>query len=148
MALYTSKHWSVTEWDCLQRSSNEYAWDDENGRLNTDNEDTANLFKILDMLREWNPNWIVNWTQAGYKSGYRTPEVNTEVGGVWNSNHRYGRAADIHEANTDASAEDLAGTIEAAAKCYGLENNIELGIYQGQGWCHLGCWDHRSVYYA
>ena len=148
MALYTSKHWSVTEWDCLQRSYNEYAWDDENGRLNTDNVDTANLFKILDTLREWNPHWVVNWTQAGYKSGYRTPEINAEVGGVPTSNHRFGRAADIHESNTDATAEALAETIEAAAKAWGLENSIELGIYQGQGWCHIGCWDHRSIYYA
>ena len=24
---YVSKHWSVTEWDCFQRSANEYAYD-------------------------------------------------------------------------------------------------------------------------
>lgn len=148
MALYTSRNWSTTEWDCLQRSSNEYAWDDENGRLNTDNEYTANLFRILDMLRDWNPNWVVNWTNSGYKSGYRTPEINAEVGGVWNSNHRYGRAADIHESNTDATAEALAETIKAAAKYNGLLDKIELGIYQGQGWCHIGVTDYQSIYYA
>ena len=51
--LYVSKHWSVTEWDCWRRSRNEYAWD-ENGRLCTNDEKTANLFRIFDMLRDWN----------------------------------------------------------------------------------------------
>lgn len=133
MALYTSRNWSTTEWDCLQRSANDYAWDDENGRLNTNNEKTANLFRILDMLRDWNPHWMVNWTNSGYKSGYRTPEINEEVGGIWNSNYRYGCAADIHEANTDATTEALAETIKAAAEYNGLLDQIELGIYQGQG---------------
>ena len=45
--MYESKHWSVTEWDCWRRNSNEYAWDNENGKLCTNNEKTANLFKIL-----------------------------------------------------------------------------------------------------
>lgn len=148
MALYISRNWSTTEWDCLQRSANDYAWDDENGRLNTNNEKTANLFKILDMLRDWNPHWMVNWTNSGYKSGYRTPEINEEVGGVWNSNHRYGCAADIHEANTDATAEALAETIKAAAEYNGLLDQIELGIYQGQGWCHIGTPGYQSIYYA
>ena len=128
---YTSKHWSTTEWDCYQRSENEYAHDNKNGRLVTENEDTANLFKILDMLRDWNPNWVINWTEAGYKSGFRTRKVNAEVGGVTNSNHLFGCAADIHESNTDASAEELAETIKAAARYNGLENSIELGIYSG-----------------
>ena len=84
MALYVSKHWSVTEWDCLQRSRNEYAWD-ENGRLCTNDEKTANLFRLLDMLRDWNSNWVINTTNAGYKSGFRTIEVNLAVGGEPNS---------------------------------------------------------------
>ncbi len=148
MPLYTSRHWSVTEWDCFQRSRNPYAWDDAGGYLNTDNEETANLFKILDMLRDWNPNWIVNWTNAGYKSGYRTRSVNQEVGGVPNSNHTLGCAADIHESNTDASAEALAGAIKAAAKYNGLEDKIELGIYQDQGWCHIATPGYKNIYYA
>lgn len=148
MALYRSKNWSVTEWDCFQRSENPYAWDDETGHLCTDNEKTANLFKILDMLRDWNPNWIVNWTSAGYKSGYRTKSVNREVGGTESSNHIYGCAADIHESNTDASAEALAETIKAAAKYNGLEDSIELGIYQGQGWCHIATPGWLNIYYS
>ena len=145
---YTSKHWSVTEWDCYQRRENEYAHDDENGRLVTENEDTANLFRILDMLRDWNPHWVVNWTNAGYKSGYRTRKVNAEVGGVTNSNHLFGCAADIHESNTDASAEELAETIKAAARYNGLGNQIELGIYSGQGWCHIATPGYSNVYYG
>lgn len=54
-----------------------------------------------------------------------------------NSNHLFGCAADIHEADTDASAEELAETIKAAARYNGLENQIELGIYSGYGWCHI-----------
>lgn len=145
---YTSKHWSTTEWDCLQRSSNPYAYDDANGHLTTDNDKTANLFRILDMLRDWNPNWIINWTNAGYKSGYRTEAVNTEVGGVSTSNHLYGCAADIHESNTDASAEALAETIKAAAKYNGLEDQIELGIYSGQGWCHIATPGYQNIYFG
>ena len=67
---YVSKHWSTTEWDCYQRAENEYAHDNSEGKLVTEEEGTANLFRILDMLRDWNPNWVINWTNAGYKSGY------------------------------------------------------------------------------
>ena len=147
MALYISRHWSTTEWDCLQRSENEYAWDNEEGRLCTNNENTANLFKILDMLRDWNSEWVVNWTEAGYKSGFRTQEVNEEVGGVPSSFHALGCAADIHEWNTDAHAEALADTILNAAKYNGLEDKIELGIYYNQGWCHIATPGYRNIYY-
>ena len=82
--LYVSEHWSVREWDTLKHSSNEYAWDNEHGRLCTNDENAANLFKVLDTLRDWNPGWVVNTTRAGYKSGYRTPAVNGEVGGAAN----------------------------------------------------------------
>ena len=144
---YTSKHWSVTEWDCLQRSKNPYAWDDENGRLNTNNEKTANLFRILDLLRDWNPNWVINWTNSGWKSGYRTSEVNAAVGGTERSNHLYGCAADVHESNTDASGEALADAIRAAAEAWGLEDEIELGIYSS-GWCHIATPGYYSVYHS
>ena len=39
---YVSKHWSTTEWDCYQRPENEYAHDNSEGKLVTENEDTAN----------------------------------------------------------------------------------------------------------
>ena len=37
--MYKSKHWTVNEWDCLQRSENTFAWT-EGGRLCTDDERT------------------------------------------------------------------------------------------------------------
>jgi len=87
-SLYVSRHWSVREWDCLKRSRNEYAWDNEHGRLCTNDENTANLFKVMDTLRDWNKGWVVNTTRAGYKSGYlfgriygsyRNHDTSTEV---------------------------------------------------------------------
>lgn len=146
--MYVSRHWSVTEWDCYGRDCNDYAWDNEDGKLCTNNEATIKLFMILDMLRDWNPNWIVNWTNDGWKSGYRTEYVNNMVGGVPNSNHTLGCAADIHEEDTDASSEALAETIQAAASYCGFEDDIELGIYLGQGWCHIGTPGYRNIYYA
>ena len=146
--MYVSRNWSTREWDCYGRDANAYAWDNEDGKLCTEEEGTMKLFKILDMLRDWNPNWVVNWTNDGWKSGYRTPYVNEMVGGVENSNHVMGCAADIHEYDTDATSEELANTISAAARYCGLEHEIELGIYLDQGWCHLGTPGYRNVYFA
>lgn len=133
--MYISKHWSVTEWDCFQRNRNSYAWDNENGRLCTNDERTANLFKILDMLREWNPNWVINTTNAGYKSGYRTLDVNVAVGGEKGSYHTKGCAADIHIAGQDDSAESLADTVLVAADSYGLKDSLGIGYYGD--WIHI-----------
>ena len=46
--------------------------------------------KILEPLREQLGNYHVTVT-----SGFRSPEVNEKTGGVWNSQHREGKAADI-----------------------------------------------------
>lgn len=132
--MYKSKHWTVDEWDCLRRGQNDYAYTDGDiGMLATENEGTAELFRLLDALREQNPNWICNFTNAGYKSGYRTPEVNTEVGGEYNSTHMRGIAADMHIANADYSGEELAAMVEETAANLGI--NIGLGIYDG--WVHV-----------
>lgn len=135
MPLYISKHWSVTEWDCYQRSKNEYAWDNEEGRLCTDNEKTANLFRILDMLRDWNPNWMVNWTNAGYKSGYRTPEVNAAVNGEPDSYHVRGCAADIHIGGQNDTDVALAETVLVAADAWGIKDQLGIGYYGD--WVHI-----------
>ncbi|WP_293727542.1 hypothetical protein, partial [uncultured Phascolarctobacterium sp.] len=74
--MYVSKHWSVCEWDCWRRAKNEYAWDNENGRLCTNNSKTEKLFRILDSLRECDPDWVINTTNyhpeygSSFKSGY------------------------------------------------------------------------------
>lgn len=133
--MYVSKHWSTKEWDCLNRSENEFAFDNENGRLCTNDERTANLFRILDMLRDWNPDWVVNTTNAGYKSGYRNLEVNAEVGGEENSLHTQGCAADIHITSEDATDEALADTVLAAAEAWGLSDKLGIGCYGD--WIHI-----------
>ena len=46
------------------------------------------------------------------------------------------------------TAEELAETIKAAARDNGLENSIELGIYSGQGWCHIATPGYRNVYFG
>lgn len=133
--MYVSKHWSTKEWDCLGRAENEFAFDNENGRLCTNDERTANLFRILDMLRDWNPDWVVNTTNAGYKSGYRNLEVNAEVGGEENSLHTQGCAADIHITSEDATDEALADTVLAAAEAWGLSDKLGIGCYGD--WIHI-----------
>lgn len=136
MEPYISKHFTVAEWDCLQRSENDYAYTDEaSGNLATENEKTANLFKILDMLRDWNPDWVINTTNAGYKSGYRTPEINAEVGGEPDSYHTRGCAADIHISSVDATDEELMKTVLTAAAAYGLEESMGIGCYGD--WVHI-----------
>lgn len=135
VALYVSKNWSVTEWDCYGRSQNAFAWDNEEGRLCTNDVKTANLFKILDMLRSWNPNWVINTTCAGYKSGYRTEEVNAAVGGEYNSYHVRGCAADISIWGQDDRDTNLADTVLAAAKAWGIDDQLGIGYYGD--WIHI-----------
>lgn len=139
--MYKSKHWTVNEWDCLQRSENTFAWT-EGGRLCTDDERTANLFKILDMLRDWNPNWVVNTTNAGYKSGYRTPYINALVGGAEGSLHTQGCAADIHIAGQDDTDTALADTVLVAADAWGLKDKLGIGYYGD--WIHIDCRGYTS----
>jgi len=134
--LYRSEFWSTTEWDCYGRDANEYAHD-EDGHLVTDNEKTANLFRILDMVRKWNPNWKINKTKLGRNSGYRTPEVNEEAGGEPNSQHLYGCAADISIGGQDDTDTALADTIIAAAKAYNLQDCLGIGYYGD--WIHVDC---------
>lgn len=133
--LYRSKHWSVTEWDCYGRSKNEYAWDDESGHLCTENEKTANLFRILDMLRDWNPKWRVNSTYKGWNSGYRDEYVNAACGGVSDSYHVRGCAADIHIGGQDDLDTELAKTVLVAAEAWGLQDKMGIGLYGD--WIHI-----------
>lgn len=133
--MYKSKNWSTKEWDCYGRSENNYAHDDETGHLCTEDEKTASLFKVLDLLRDWNPKWKINTTSEGYKSGYRTPGVNATVGGVPNSFHTQGCAADICIADQDDTDEALANTVLDAAKAWHLEDSMGIGYYGN--WVHI-----------
>lgn len=155
MPLYRSRHWSVTEWDAYRRSSNDYAYDDDTGHLCTDNPQTAVLFQILDMLRDWNKNWVINTTDTHYddslgenttyKSGYRPTspfDVNNACGGEYNSYHTRGCAADIHIAGQDDDSAALAETIRAASASYHMEDKIGLGCYYQ--WCHIDTRGYES----
>lgn len=133
--MYVSKHWSVTEWDCYGRSMNEYAFDNENGRLVTTNEKTEQLFKILDLLREWNPHWQINTTNRGWKSGYRDDYVNNAVGGEIGSYHTKGCAADICISGQDDTDRALADTVLVAAESWGISDKLGIGYYGN--WIHV-----------
>lgn len=134
--MYKSRNWTVGEWDCLQRDQNDYAWTDpETGMLVTDNLNTENLFKILDALRDQDKSWMVNWTNAGYKSGYRTVAINDEVDGEYNSTHIRGMAADIHIGNADYSSCELGDMVEKVSNELGID--IGLGTWEYDGWCHV-----------
>lgn len=109
--------------------------------LATDNEKTENLFKILDMLRDWNPKWQINTTDykpqfgMALKSGYRDVEANAACDGEINSYHVRGCAADISIAEQDDTDESLAKTVLVAAEAYGLQNNMGIGYYGD--WVHI-----------
>lgn len=143
--MYISKHWSVTEWDCWRRSSNPYAWDNEHGKLCTNDARTEKLFKILDSLRDCDDGWVVNTTKyhteygTDFKSGYRTVEdgVNAACGGASGSWHTSGCAADIHNVNYDYSAEQIKEQILIAASWNGINpEELDIGCYSS-GWCHV-----------
>lgn len=132
--MYKSKNWSCKEWDCYERSENDFAAD-QNGSLTTSDEKTANLFMILDLLRDQNENWVINTTSRGEKSGFRDEEVNRLCGGEPNSFHLKGCAADIHISNEDLTGEELAEMVQAAANDLGFGDLIGLGVYED--WVHV-----------
>lgn len=157
MPLYRSRHWSTTEWDAYGRSQNKYAYDDETGHLCTDNPATANLFKGLDTLRDWNKNWVINTTLThwngyfeqymAYKSGYRPTapwDVNGDCGGDPNSQHIFGCAADLHIAGQDDDSADLAQTVKDAFDCNGLSDVLGIGYLGYKGWCHADAGGART----
>ena len=133
--LYVSRNWYTSEWDCYKRSENEFAWSSEDGHLCTDDERTAELFEILDLLRDQNPDWQINTTNAGYKSGFRTVEVNFEVGGEEGSYHTKGCAADICISTEDATDEELANKVLFVASFLGFSDELGIGYYKD--WIHI-----------
>ena len=139
--LFVSKHWSVTEWDCYQRPQNEYAWDNEDGKLCTNDKRTAELFTILDNLYEQDPSIQINWTYykpefgMSLRSGYRDDEANSACGGEEGSYHTKGCASDIHFGNYNYTGEQLAEKILLTASWFGLENKLGIGVYSD--WIHV-----------
>lgn len=87
----------------------------------------ANILAIaeeLDKVREaWN-------APIGVTSWYRPPEVNAEVGGVWNSQHLYGLAVDVY----DMAGEDDAFETFLDANWGG---GLGYGVASGRGFTHL-----------
>ena len=91
------KYFTIKEL-CKSNTATQYGID------NTPNDEVVgNLTKlvdnVLDPLRErYGKPIIVN-------SGYRSPELNKAVGGVWNSEHLTGRAADISVRSKEGNKE-------------------------------------------
>ena len=71
-------------------------------------------------------------------SGVRCPQHNADVGGVWNSDHVTGNAADLH---SDASPQEMARIAEEV-----MGHTGQIGIYS---WgIHVGINEKYSRYYG
>lgn len=78
-------------------------------------------------------------------SGYRCPELNAKVGGVTDSQHTKGEAADI----VPASGGSLRGIFDAAMK-HGRFDQLIVEIRGGNKWIHISYGPrmrHRIMYY-
>lgn len=76
-------------------------------------------------------------TAVNINSGYRTPQYNTKVGGVDQSQHCYGTAADITV--TDVKVETVAAYARKIMPDWG-----GVGIYKAQGFTHIDVREDRS----
>lgn len=88
---------------------------------------TALVDNVLDPLREAYGKPII------VSSGYRCPQLNKAVGGVANSQHRTGQAADIHT---------VSDTVEDNKKLYQLIRTLDLPVDQcineyNYNWIHV-----------
>ena len=70
-------------------------------------------------------------------SGYRTPPYNTKVGGVEDSQHTYGTAADI--SINGVSVADVAAYARSIMPDWG-----GVGIYKKQGFVHVDVRENRA----
>ena len=70
-------------------------------------------------------------------SGYRTPQYNTKVGGVDQSQHCYGTAADITVKGVDVE------TVAAYARKI-MPDWGGVGLYKAQGFTHIDIREERS----
>lgn len=94
---------------------------------------------VLQPLREaWGKPIIIS-------SGYRCPTLNKAVGGVANSQHLLGEAADIHTLG-DIPANNQA--LFATAACLVRDGRIKVGQLideKGYNWIHISLPDHRHT---
>ncbi|MDY6148972.1 MAG: D-Ala-D-Ala carboxypeptidase family metallohydrolase [Porphyromonas sp.] len=74
-------------------------------------------------------------------SGYRCPVHNRNVGGVYNSQHVNGTAADIYCPGV------AVGELASAARAVGFDG---IGVYYFEGFVHVDCRDggRRPGYYT
>lgn len=102
-------------------------------------ENLNELALFLDELREdWGSGIIVS-------SGYRNDALNSAVGGVLNSLHRKGFAADIVPANGDY--EGFVKFIREWAKDKMFDQIIEESSGKGKNkkrWVHVGLWNNTG----
>lgn len=85
------------------------------------------LYDVLDQIR------IMVGKPLYLNSVYRCPIHNAEVGGVPNSQHVLGTAADIDA--TDIGVDELADICEQALGLFGIEGGV--GRYWSQNFCHI-----------
>lgn len=88
---------------------------------------------VLEPFRE-NSGWIVNIT-----SGYRCQAVNEGVGGVPNSQHKFGKAADIMCYKLSGNQRVLVETAEVKKKFddLGLSSLVKIIQYASRRFCHV-----------
>ena len=94
------------------------------------------LAAFLDEIREaWGSGIRVS-------SGYRCPQLNTAVGGVTNSAHQYGNAADIVPVNGKMNE------FEAFLKKWLKGRKFDQVIYEsnrsGSRWVHVGLYSNKG----
>lgn len=70
-------------------------------------------------------------------SGYRCPQLNRKVGGVWNSDHQFGHAADLYPMNGDWDG--FVECVKRWAQCHkGIFDQIIIEKSKAGGhWVHF-----------
>lgn len=95
-----------------------------------------NLSKVSDLLAR------LPFRFASSISGYRSPEVNSAVGGAKKSAHMEGRAADVHP--EDASNRQVAAWLYANRESFPELDQVIW--YQDTGHVHIGIGGSRRAY--